>query len=45
MRMIGLDIGTTSVSGICCDENIGEIIQSITVPNQASIMQKWQGHM
>lgn len=37
MHIIGLDIGTTSVCGICCDANTGEIIESITVPNKATI--------
>lgn len=37
MQIIGLDIGTTSVCGICCDANTGEIIESITVPNKATI--------
>lgn len=37
MHMIGLDIGTTSVCGICCDTDTGEIIESITVPNKAAI--------
>ena len=37
MYRIGLDIGTTSVCGICCDGKTGEIRQTITRPNPGFI--------
>lgn len=37
MYIIGLDIGTTSVCGICCDGKSGEIVQTITRPNPGFI--------
>lgn len=37
MHMIGLDIGTTSVCGICCDAGTGKIVKTITVPNKTAI--------
>jgi len=37
MQSIGLDIGTTSVCGICCDAHTGEIMETVTLPNRASI--------
>ncbi|MBQ8802342.1 MAG: hypothetical protein IJZ53_01735 [Tyzzerella sp.] len=37
MQIIGLDIGTTSVCGICCDTHTGEIIETITLSNKAGI--------
>ncbi len=33
MRLLGLDIGTTSICGILCDAESGEIIRSVTKPN------------
>lgn len=33
MRMIGLDIGTTSLCGILCDADSGAILQTVTKPN------------
>ena len=35
MYSIGIDIGTTSVSGIIHDITTGEIIKSVTVPNDS----------
>lgn len=35
MKAIGLDIGTTSLSGICCDVHTGEVIRTITQPHHA----------
>lgn len=37
MKAIGLDIGTTSVCGICCDTETGEILQSVTCANDTFI--------
>ena len=37
MHIIGLDIGTTSVCGIRCDADTGEIVESITLPNKATL--------
>ncbi len=37
MKIIGLDIGTTSICGICCDTDNGEIIKSVTLPNNSFI--------
>lgn len=37
MHIIGLDIGTTSVCGICCDADTGKVVETITVPNNAVI--------
>lgn len=37
MHIIGLDIGTTSICGICCNVDTGEIVEVITLPNDASI--------
>lgn len=37
MYIIGLDIGTTSVCGICCERENGEIVQTITRPNPGFI--------
>ncbi len=37
MHIIGLDIGTTSVCGICCDAETGKIVETITVPNNTVI--------
>ena len=33
MRLLGLDIGTTSICGILCDAETGEILQTVTKPN------------
>ena len=33
MKLIGLDIGTTSLCGISCDAATGQIVQTITEPN------------
>ena len=40
MHIIGLDIGTTSLCGICCDTESGNIVEKITIPNQAVISGK-----
>lgn len=37
MHIIGLDIGTTSVCGICCDADTGKIVDTITVSNHTAI--------
>ena len=33
MKLIGLDIGTTSLCGISCDAATGQIVQTITEQN------------
>ena len=38
MKIIGLDIGTTSICGICCDTDNGNIIESVTRPNDSFII-------
>ena len=38
MYIIGLDIGTTSVCGICCDANTGEMLKTVTLPNKATVL-------
>lgn len=30
MKAIGLDIGTTSLSGVCCDTDTGRVVRSVT---------------
>ena len=35
MKAVGLDIGTTSLCGICCDTQTGEIVQSVTIANDS----------
>jgi len=44
MQVIGLDIGTTSICGICCDAHTGEILEVITASNHANIAgkQAWE---
>ena len=37
MKIIGLDIGTTSICGICCDTCSGNIVKSITRENDSFI--------
>ena len=37
MKAIGLDIGTTSLCGICCEVETGEVVQSITSANDTFI--------
>ncbi len=40
MKIIGLDIGTTSICGICCDTENGKILKSITRENDSFIISK-----
>ncbi|MDD4413138.1 MAG: FGGY family carbohydrate kinase [Oscillospiraceae bacterium] len=44
MRIIGLDIGTTSLSGIICDADSGEILRTVTYANDTflPVAQKWE---
>lgn len=37
MKVIGIDIGTTSICGICADAENGRIIKSVTLPNNSFI--------
>lgn len=37
MQIIGLDIGTTSVCGICCDADTRAITETVTLTNSATI--------
>ena len=37
MKSIGIDIGTTSICGISADCNSGEILKSVTLPNDSFI--------
>ncbi len=44
MKIIGLDIGTTTICGICFDTDSGDIVKSITLPNDTFLQtnNKWQ---
>ena len=37
MQVLGLDIGTTSICGICCDAHSGKILEVVTVSNDATV--------
>lgn len=37
MKIVGLDIGTTSVCGICCDTETGKLLQVCNRPNDANL--------
>ena len=35
MKIIGIDIGTTGICGVCADSVSGEIIKSVSLPNES----------
>ena len=37
MKVIGIDIGTTGICGVCADSESGEIIKSVSLPNESFI--------
>ncbi len=37
MKIIGIDIGTTGICGVCADSDSGEIIKSVSLPNESFI--------
>lgn len=37
MKIIGIDIGTTGICGVCAESESGEIISSVSLPNEAFI--------
>ncbi len=37
MKIIGIDIGTTGICGVCAESESGEIIKSVSLPNESFI--------
>lgn len=37
MKVIGIDIGTTGICGVCAESESGEIIKSVSLPNESFI--------
>lgn len=37
MKVIGIDIGTTGICGVCADSESGEILKSVSLPNESFV--------